>query len=364
MEGASVDHGLGAGRPSSPSTVVGPRAQEDDLQWRSPADGAERWAAHGHDVHSQLDSWSGILAATHLSFDVTVSDRTPTKFNGGVVRRAVGDIMLVDCMAAPFRGRRDASRIGASGPTGSEDVLGFQFVHKGFELVREGGRELMLTPGQIAIWDGAQPTEIEIMKPFHKRTLLFPRQRVLSVCPRLGELRSLPSLDCSGTARLLVRYMNALAIESQYLSGSAAVSAGNVALELLRAAVEPELPTGKAAERAALRAEIRLYVRAHLQDTNLGPTSIARAFAMSIRALHALFEDGDESVALMVRNARLRRCLEDLQLRNGGSVTDIAFRWGFCDAAHFSRIFKRKFGVTPSDVRHATLADSEFLSSL
>ena len=340
------------------------RAQDDDSERRNSADGAERWSTRGQDVSSQLESWSAILATTHLSFDVTISDRTPGRFNGGVVRRAVADIMLVDCMAAPFRGRRDADRIGASGPIGSEDVLGFQFVHKGFEVVREGDRELTLTPGQIAIWDGAQPTEIEIVKPFHKRTLLFPRQRVLSVCPRLGELRSLPSLDSSGSARLLVRYMNALAIESQHLSGSAAVSAANVALELLRAAVEPELPTGKAAERAALRAEIRLYVRAHLQDPNLGPTSIARAFAISVRALHALFEDGDESVALMVRNARLRRCLEDLQLRNGGSVTDIAFRWGFSDAAHFSRIFKRKFGVTPSEVRHATLTDTESLGSL
>ena len=341
-----------------------PRAQDDDSQRRNSADGIERWSTRGQGVSGQLDSWSAILATTHLSFDVTVSDRTPGRFNGGVVRRAVGDIMLVDCMAAPFRGRRDAARIGMSGPIGSEDVLGFQFVHKGFEVVREGDRELTLTPGQIAIWDGAQPTEIEIVKPFHKRTLLFPRQRVLSVCPRLGELRSLPSLNSSGSARLLVRYMNALAIESQHLSESAAVSAANVALELLRAAVEPELPTGRAAERAALRAEIRVYVRAHLQDPDLGPTSIARAFAISVRALHALFEDGDESVALMVRNARLRRCLEDLQLRNGGSVTDIAFRWGFSDAAHFSRIFKRKFGVTPSEVRHATLTDSESLSSL
>jgi AraC-like DNA-binding protein len=77
---------------------------------------------------------------------------------------------------------------------------------------------------------------------------------------------------------------------------------------------------------------------------------------MSVRALHALFEDVDASVAGLVRSQRLARCLEDLQQRNGGSVTDIAFRWGFCDAAHFSRVFKREFGSTPSDVRQAALS--------
>ena len=36
-------------------------------------------------------------------------------------------------------------------------------------------------------------------------------------------------------------------------------------------------------------------------------------------------------------------------------MTEIAFRWGFRDAAHFSRVFKREFEVTPSEVRHAAL---------
>jgi AraC family transcriptional regulator, positive regulator of tynA and feaB len=321
------------------------------------SDGQERWSARGRDVTSQLDSWSEILESTHLHFEVSPTHRTPAKFSGGVVRQAMDDIMLVDCVSVPFRGRRDSTTIGAGGPVANENVVGFQFVRKGVETVREGDREVTLSQGSIAIWDGLQPTDIEILKSFHKRTLLFPRDRVQAVCPRLGELGPLPSLDHSGSARLLVRYMNALAAELPQLGAAGAVSAATVALELLRAVLEPELPSGRAAERAALRAEIRRHVRNHLQDSDLGPTTIARAFAMSVRALHALFEDGDESVAVIVRNARLQRCLEDLQLRNAGSVTEIAFRWGFCETAHFSRVFKRRFGVTPSEVRHMAQLD-------
>ena len=150
--------------------------------------------------------------------------------------------------------------------------------------------------------------------------------------------------------------MNALALEQPWLEGAAGVAAANAALELLRAAVEPCVPTSRAATREAMRAEIRRYVRTHLQDPALGPASIARAYAMSVRALHALFEDVDESVAGLVRSERLLG--QDLQRVNGGSVTDIAFRWGFCDAAHFSRVFKRAFGVTPSDVRQQALRDA------
>ena len=312
----------------------------------------ERWRVTGDDIKQRLESWSEILATTHLAFDVHATDHTPVDFRGTVTRRPIGDLMLVDCAASPFLGHR--GRAVMTPESRQEDILGFQLVCKGVETVREGARVLAVTAGDVVIWDGHTPTDVEIVEPFHKRTLLFPRARVLSVCPRLAELRALPPLHDNGPARLLVRYMNALAVEPA-LEGAAGVAAANAALELLRAAIEPCVPTGRAATREAMRAEIRRYVKTHLQDPELGPASIARAYAISVRALHALFEDVDASVAGLVRSERLARCLEDLQRPNGGSVTDIAFRWGFCDAAHFSRVFKRAFGVTPSEVRHRAL---------
>jgi len=316
--------------------------------------GSERWRVHGGDTATRLRSWSQILAATHLAFDIGPTFRTPQPFQGAVTRRAIGELMLVDCAASPFLGNRShAVMAPAHRAATNEDVFGFQFVCKGVELVREGSRELALNAGDVVLWDGMQPTEVEIVQAFYKRTLLFPREQVIAVCPRLAEVGALPSMAGSGPARLLVRYMNALAVELPALEPAAGVAAANAALELLRGAIEPELPTSRAATRAALRAEIGRYARSHLQDPQLGPASIARAYAMSVRALHALFEDVDESVAGLVRRERLARCMEDLQRANGGSVTDIAFRWGFCDAAHFSRVFKREFGSTPSDVRQA-----------
>jgi AraC family transcriptional regulator, positive regulator of tynA and feaB len=313
----------------------------------------ERWRVAGGGTARRLDSWAEILATTHLAFEVHPTHRTPGDFRGAVTRRPIGDLTLVDCAASPFLGHR--GRAVMTPETRQEDILGFQFVCKGVETVREGSRVLALEPGDVVLWDGHTPTDVEIVEAFHKRTLLFPRDRVLAVCPRLAELRSLPPLNGGGPARLLVRFMNALAIEQPWLEGAAGVAAANAALELLRAAVEPCVPTSRTAAREAMRAEIRRYVRTHLQDPELGPAAIARAYSISVRALHALFEDAEASVASLVRTERLARCLEDLQRVNGGSVTDIAFRWGFCDAAHFSRVFKRAFGVTPSDARHQAL---------
>ncbi len=319
----------------------------------------ERWRVSGANTSRRLRSWSEILADTHLAFDIHTTPETPARFDGAVTRRRLGDLVLVDCAASPFLGHRSRALMGGvDAGRQPEDILGFQFVCRGVERVSEGARRLALTAGDVVLWDGLQPTDVEILEPFHKRTLLFPRERVLALCPRLGEVNAFPSLTDSGPARLLVRYMNALVAELPRLDTAATTAAANAALELLRAAIEPTLPPSRAVTRAAMRAEIRRYVKTHLHDPALGPASIAGAYAMSVRALHAMFEDADESVAGLVRSERLLRCLEDLQRPNAGSITEIAFRWGFCDAAHFSRVFKREFAATPSEVRRAALAGS------
>lgn len=298
-----------------------------------------------------LDEWTEILAATHLGFDIEPTHRTPSKFNGAVSRRRFGGLALLDCASSPWLGRHGKSLAGSE----PDAVMGFQFVRKGVELVRESGREITLTAGDVVLWDGWQPTEVEVVEPFLKRTLIFPRDRVLAVCPRLADVDALPPLGQSAPARLLARYLDALAMELPALDDAAGAAAADAALELLRGAVEPSVPSTRAAKREALRASVRRYVRERLQDPALSPASIARAHAISVRALHALFEDSGESVAGLVRRERLRRSFEDLE-RPTGSVTEIAFRWGFRDAAHFSRVFKREYGLTPSEARHAALA--------
>lgn len=58
-----------------------------------------------------------------------------------------------------------------------------------------------------------------------------------------------------------------------------------------------------------------------------------------------------------MRRCRLERCAENLRDPALGdlNLTQIAYRWGFNDSAHFSRVFKEEFGQTPSDYRTAAL---------
>jgi AraC-like DNA-binding protein len=95
------------------------------------------------------------------------------------------------------------------------------------------------------------------------------------------------------------------------------------------------------------------WIDLHLRDANLTPDALAIAHAVSPRTVYRLFARDGETVGSVVRARRLSRARLDLRDAET-TVSTIASRWGFADAGHFSRSFRKTYGVTPSEYR-ATL---------
>jgi len=71
------------------------------------------------------------------------------------------------------------------------------------------------------------------------------------------------------------------------------------------------------------------------------------------RQLYNAFCDEPDGVAGYVLAQRLEACRRDIEDRrlDATSITELAMRRGFNHPAHFSRAFKARFGVTPSECR-------------
>jgi AraC-like DNA-binding protein len=93
------------------------------------------------------------------------------------------------------------------------------------------------------------------------------------------------------------------------------------------------------------------YLRERLNDDTLGVEDIERAFHYSRSAIYRLFEPHG-GVAAFIRTERLRQCHAELIRPRATpiSVSDVAGRFGFHDASHFSRVFRRHYGIAPSEL--------------
>jgi AraC-like DNA-binding protein len=102
-----------------------------------------------------------------------------------------------------------------------------------------------------------------------------------------------------------------------------------------------------------LFSRITWYVRRHLTDPALGPAQIAAEHNMSVRYLYKLFAERHRSLEQWLITERLDAAAR--QLADPASrhlpIAAVAAHWGFEDAAHFTRRFRRSYGVTPREWR-------------
>ena len=111
------------------------------------------------------------------------------------------------------------------------------------------------------------------------------------------------------------------------------------------------------ARRRGLLLRIQAFLEARLGDPELDPAAVAAAHHISVRYLQKLFEEEGETVAGWIRARRLEHCRRDLaEARLAGlPVSSVAARWGLVDAAHFSRLFKAAYGLSPREYRLGAL---------
>jgi AraC-like DNA-binding protein len=99
-----------------------------------------------------------------------------------------------------------------------------------------------------------------------------------------------------------------------------------------------------------------------LADPDLSLRRLADKNGVSPRYIQKLFAAADETFGHYLRSRRLERCRMDLASPVCAklSISEICFRWGFNESAHFSRAFRNEYGLSPREYRRTGVRpDSE-----
>lgn len=93
------------------------------------------------------------------------------------------------------------------------------------------------------------------------------------------------------------------------------------------------------------------------RDPELAEELIASLQGISTRHLQRIFEVAGLSFTEVVNTLRLEAAHAGLSdpASKHATVMEIALAAGFSDVSHFNRLFRRRFGMTPSDVRQRKL---------
>ncbi len=292
----------------------------------------------------QYDYWRDAVNGTHHAWDMPARRRTA--FRGHVRRRALGGAELLACETDPCSGRRGRSELGRT----SRAATGVLVILAGREKLSLPDGDSLLHAGSFTLWDTTRPLRFDVPERLVKLTLMLPAELVEPTLPALDPCLGRVFDGTSGCGALLVAQLRALAALPSPLGGNAAEVALRSTLDLLSAAVAA-LPRDRAPSEHRMVARIQGEVCARLDDPALSVAGIARTLGISRRQVDRVFARTGMPLGRYIWAERLRRCRRDLILDGGARISEVAFRWGFSDPAHFSRAFRRSFGVSPRDYR-------------
>jgi AraC-like DNA-binding protein len=278
-----------------------------------------------------------------MSVHLTETDPSPAR----VERRDLGDVLITDWNCPPLEGVR--SRATDFDPGDRVVLFTAQAGAQAFTL---GDREISLRPGNTVVLSARSTPKLRLRmtERMRKRTIAFPAVS-LEACGSDGPAPESLILDESRPLVKLFRdYVDAIWPRLREMNAAEIEVTRSSLLHLIAGAMRPEPSMlGDQALLPALRLQLEQWIIENLPERVL-VEEIAHANNVSTRTVHRAFALTGDTVGSVIRTHRLTNARRDL-VTTHLPIGAVAHKWGYYDASHFGREFRRAFSASPGEYR-------------
>ena len=229
---------------------------------------------------------------------------------------------------------------------------------EGSGLVADGGESLAIRAGETILLDPTRAWQIDFLSDVRA---VFVKLESASFVLRLvrtsdQDLNKITSQ--TGVGAVCLNLVRSISDQLDHLSDHELLSMEATLTELLVTClshVEDDAHEDTTSVQLGHLRRVCRSIEGRLSDPELSIDDIGRVEGLSTRYIQKLFKGGNTSYGEYVKQRRLERCRTDLSNRALAhfSIAELCFRWGFGDAANFSRAFTAAFGVSPKAYRAA-----------
>jgi AraC-like DNA-binding protein len=312
---------------------------------------------HVVEAPDRVEFWANASCDAYHPLQIRADGRE--RFHARMWRDTLASVGLFRVAASAntmTRSRRDIA-------SGNDETLHFSIVLRGHLHKAQQGRSAVLGPGDMAVYDTAQPVVLHADEDFDVLALKLPRTVLGRDCnATISRLTAVRIPGQTGLPRLAARFICGTA------AGLADGSIDHEDTDLAERVIDlvrrlyldlDASPASHPRSRGDLFLQAKAYIQAHLGDPGLNPDQVARACFVSTRYLHRVFAAEGHAVAEWIRSERLERCRRDLvdPALAHHPISSIATRWGLSSAPHFSRLFHRAYGQSARDFRQGLVEE-------
>ena len=302
----------------------------------------------------RLEYWIDAICQVFVQLECDIDAEAPG-FAGRIQRDQLADLRLSVVTA-------DAQLVGRTPRLISrttEDFFLVSIQRAGTGIVRQDGREARLSSGDFALYDSTRPYQLSFSNSFEQVVLMLPGELLRGYVKHAEALTATAISGREGAGHLLLNMIDTLRRDLDHLQPASAAAIADATVNILVAGLRT-LPQAQSIQLPSLAlyhiARVKAFIEAHLCDPELSVAMIAAHLTLSEAHLHRLFKTQPETLAQFIWARRLDACKRALgdPAQTHRSLGTLALNYGFNDAAHFSRSFRARFGVTPREYRART----------
>lgn len=321
----------------------------------------------GHRVNSLTTAISETFGLCRCGYDLD-----DTEISAGFTHIRMGQLTLVNfsgrgahwCERKLSHLRADyADRFLMYIPNGSQVTISQNSQERIFEADKIG-----FVNTKYAYRGRLTPADGETFESYH---VIVPGALLRSRFPNADLLAGVAVTVDPSLLSLMNSFIQSVCERSEIVSDLAYRGLERVLMELVSSASDCALERASMNARQTSEMNVALtrvtsHILRNLTDPSLSISGIAKDLNMSVRHIHNLFEDTDWTAKSWIKHRRLLECRKAVHAPELASktLTEIAYTWGFSDFSHFSRCYKDKFGISPSEDRKIGLYIPESEGSL
>jgi len=241
-------------------------------------------------------------------------------------------------------------------PSGSSScampmMLEFQYAGRSANVV--DGRESILEPGDFILFDKTRAHRVAFNRFAKMVVILLPEDELNRRAMDLERAAGVPRSGSAGPGAMLSSFVRTTWEQLQRGGGEEwADSLSEVLWHLIDLSFRPDdVAEARASRQARSRHQARTFIEKNLCDPTLDVTAVAEHLRVTPRYVQMLFAEAATTPSGYILDRRLSLVSEQLKRKDGMPVSAIAFGAGFNDLSHFSRAFRKRFGVCARDYR-------------
>ena len=294
------------------------------------------------------DSFAGFQILVGPMFD-PVRLRADQPFFARALLSFLPDVLMSRAQTAAVRFDRTSRTIARSG---IDDILVMTYLSGSFSSEIDG-RVRQVEAGDIAFFDLTRPFSIQ-SEEVNNISLHISRHRLADLMPAMSEVHGFV-LRSGATRQILLDHLRTCTEVAHQITTAESPSISDATVQLVAGALQQakrQVTSLVPYAGLASLADMKSFIEEQLACADLGADDLMRTFSLSRATLYRLFQPLG-GVSAFILDRRLSRALQAIAEPQAGPmrIKQLAHDLGFTHPTSFSRAFKKRFGMSPHEVR-------------